>query len=288
MKIFELRRLNFQLAINVVLAYTGEKILHVSILPDQKELIEYFNALIRLDLFHKSSIGKYYLVKSLNFGNFYLRKPFSSDYKVYQQVFIDKEYLLLAQLIEKHCSGKSISILDGGANIGLTTIYLNHYLKDKKDIRYILVEPFEDNIESAKSNIGLKDIKHAFFEKAGIYNKKSFLRIDHEYRDKMEWSIKIVESNEPTDLHAIEINEIFKKYNLEQLDVLKLDIEGAEKFLFENEDYAHNFLKHVSIVAIELHFEEEENARIIGILENNQFKLQKYGEMYVGIKELLN
>lgn len=288
MKIFELRRLNFQLGVKVMVAYIGEKLLHVSMLPKQKELIEYFNALIRLDLFHKSSMEKYYLVKSINYGDFLLRKPFSSDYKVYQQVFVDKEYLMLAQLIEKHCPGKSIAILDGGANIGLTTIYLNHYLKNKKDVSYILVEPFDDNIESAKSNVRLKNIQHVYFEKAGIYNKKSFLRIDHGYRDKMEWSIQIVESNEPTNLKTVEINEIIKKYDLEQLDVLKLDIEGAEEFLFESEDYATSFLKHVSIVAIELHFDEEKNARILGILENNKFKLKRYGEMYVGAKELLN
>jgi FkbM family methyltransferase len=287
-KIFELRRLNFGLAVKVVLAYTGEKLLHVSMLSNQKELIEYFNALIRLDLFHKSDLGKHYLVKSADFGDFCFRKPFSSDYKVYQQVFVDKEYLLLAQLIEKHCPGKSIAVLDGGANIGLTTIYLNHYLKDKKDIRYILVEPFEDNLQVAQSNIGLKGIKQVFFEKAGIYNRKSFLRIDHDFRDKMEWSIQIVESSEPTSLNAIEINDIVKKYSLEHLDVLKLDIEGAERFLFEKEEYANEFLKNVSIIAIELHFDEEENAKILAILENNKFKLQKFGEMYVGVKEQLN
>jgi FkbM family methyltransferase len=287
-KIFELRRLNFGLSLKVIVAYAAEKLLRVSILSNQKELIEYFNALIRLDLFHKSSMGKYYLVKSLRFGDFYLRKPFSSDYKVYEQVFIDEEYSLLAQLIEKHCPERSLSVLDGGANIGLTTIFLNHILKDKKDISYILVEPFEDNLQVAKSNIGLKDIKQVFFEKAGIYNRKSFLRIDHEFRDKMEWSIQIVESNEPTDLNAIEINDIIKKYKLKHLDVLKLDIEGAERFLFEKEEYANEFLKYVSIVAIELHFNEEENAKILAILENNKFKLQKFGEMYVGAKEQLN
>jgi FkbM family methyltransferase len=287
-KIFELRRLNFGLSLKVVVAYIAEKLFRVSLLSNQKELIAYFNALIKLDLSHKSSVGKYYLVNSIQFGEFYLRKPFSSDYKVYEQVFIDKEYSLLAQLIEKHFPEKSLSVLDGGANIGLTTIFLNHLLKNKKDIRYILVEPFEDNLQLAQSNIGLKDIKQVFFEKAGIYNKKSFLRIDHEFRDKMEWSIQIVESSEPTNLNAIEINDIVKKYGLERLDVLKLDIEGAEKFLFEKEGYANDFLKHVSIVAIELHFDDQENAKILTILENNKFKLQKFGEMYVGIKEQLN
>jgi FkbM family methyltransferase len=287
-KIFELRRLNLGLSLKVVVAYTAEKLFRVSLLPNQKELIAYFNSLIKLDLFHKSAMGKYYLVKSAQFGDFYLRKPFSSDYKVYEQVFIDKEYSLLAQLIEKHLPKKSLSVLDGGANIGLTTIFLNHLLKDKRDIKYILVEPFEDNLQLAQSNIDLKNIKQVFFEKAGIYNKKSFLRIDHEFRDKMEWSIQIVESSEATNLHAIEINDIVKKYGLESLDVLKLDIEGAEKFLFEKEGYANDFLKNVSIVAIELHFDDQENAKILTILENNKFKLQKFGEMYVGIKEQLN
>jgi hypothetical protein len=94
-----------------------------------------------------------------------------------------------------------------------------------------------------------------------------------------------VESDKPTDLRSIEIKDIFNKYNLQQLDVLKLDIEGAEKFLFENTDYATSFLKRVSIIAIELHDEYDVAESILSVLANNNFDMHKYGEMHVGIKD---
>jgi hypothetical protein len=130
----------------------------------------------------------------------------------------------------------------------------------------------------------LQGIKGASFEKAGFYNKSCFLKIDQSFRDGMEWSIQIVESDKPTDLRSIEIKDIFNKYNLQQLDVLKPDIEGAEKFLFENADYATSFLKRVSIIAIELHDEYDVAESILSVLANNNFDMHKYGEMHVGIK----
>ena len=273
MKLLELRRLNFQLAIKVVFAYLGDKLFKRKLVNQQSEIISYFNALYNLDVFHKEDAGRYYLIESKQYGQFYLRKPFSSDYKVFQQIFIDKEYSLLADLVDKHCKGDVVTIIDGGANIGLTTIYMHHALKSRRMIKSILVEPFEDNIQLAEKNTRLQGIHGACFERAGFYNKPCFLKIDQGFRDGMEWSIQIVESEMPTDLRSIEINDIFRKYDLNQVDVLKLDIEGAEKFLFEDKDYASSFLSKILIIAIELHDEYRVAKNILSILESNHFEI---------------
>lgn len=287
MKISGVRRLNLQIFCKVLLAYIGDKLLRSSIIDGQKEIIAYFNALIRLDLYHKADAKTHYIAESRQYGQFYLRKPFSSDYKVFEQIFVVKEYLLLAELIERHCQNNEVFFIDGGANVGFATIFVQHYLKGKKKIKAILIEPFKDNIETARLNFQLRNIDNVYFEMAGLYNKSCYLRIDHGFRDGMEWSIQTTECNEPTELKAIQIKDLSEKYSLERIDVLKLDIEGAEKFLFEDENYASSFLKNVSIISIELHDEYNIASKILHTLEKNQFKLQKYGELHVGIKQHL-
>jgi FkbM family methyltransferase len=287
MKVFELRRLNVLLMMKVIAAYIGTKLLRVRLIDKQDELIAYFNHLAKLKIRHKKSIGKYFLVCSPEFGEFYLRKPYSSDYKVFEQVFLDKEYSHLAERIDQLCPADTITMIDGGGNIGLTTIFIHRFFKGRKVVRSIVVEPFEDNINLAKMNFEIQGMKSVYYEKAGLYNKKCYLKIDNKFRDEMEWSVQIVESPEKTDLESIEINEIFDKYNIQNLDVLKLDIEGAEAFLFKDEEYANEFLKKLKIIAIELHNEYNINEKVLCILKKNNFDLVKFGEMYIGTKQVM-
>jgi FkbM family methyltransferase len=287
MKLLELKRLNFSLACKVFLAYIGKKLLHVKLVGGQDELISYYNFLINSNARHLETVGKYNHVETAAYGSFYLRKPFSSDYKVFDQIFLKKEYSFLADAIKKYCPGPDINFLDGGANIGFTTIYINHHLQGIKKIKSVLIEPFADNIELARLNIESRKIDRTIFEKAGLHNKNCFLKLVKDFRDGMEWSIQIVESAEPTDLRSVELNEICSKYFNGKLNVLKLDIEGGEKFLFADEAYAASFLSKTDIIAIELHEEYVNIDKVVQILTQNNFTLHKYGEMHVGIKNHL-
>ena len=271
--------------IPVITAYFKDKLLRKKLTGNEKEAITYFRYLSKLKLSHKKTVGNYFLVESPRYGQFYLRNPFSSDYKVFKQIFRDKEYLEFAQLIDASCPGDTISMIDGGANIGLTTIYLNHFFKGRKKIKSILVEPFKENIESAKLNMNIQGIDGVSYEMAGLHNKKCFLKIERSHGDGMEWAIQIVESSEKTDLPSLEISEILDKYKLSTLDVLKLDIEGAERFLFEDDAYASEFLKKVKVFAIELHKEYFIEDKVLDILRRNNFEIKKYQHTYIGSRK---
>ena len=285
MKVFDLKRINAAMGAQVVAAYFNSKLLRRKLVGKQQEALFYFQYLSKLKIYHKKEVGDYFLVESPQYGQFYLRKPFSSDYKVFRQIFSDKEYLEFAKLIEQNCTSDTIWMIDGGANIGLTTIYLNHFFRGKKKIKSIMVEPFKENIESAKLNMEIQGIDGVYFERAGLHNKKCFLKIDHSYRDGMEWSIQIIETPEQTDLESIEIQEIIDKYQLPTVDVLKLDIEGAERFLFEDEAYASNFLKKVTVFAIELHKEYPVEDKVLDVLRRNNFEPKKYLHTYIAAKK---
>ena len=60
----------------------------------------------------------------------------------------------------------------------------------------------------------------------------------------------MVSKKEDADIDAITINDIISTYDLTRIDILKLDIEGAEIELFESNT---DWLEKVNCMVIELH-----------------------------------
>ena len=67
---------------------------------------------------------------------------------------------------------------------------------------------------------------------------------------------------------------------------MKIDIEGAERFIFDNNNDL-SFLKKTKIIAIEIHDEYNIREEIISILKENQFLLLESGELTIGINKSL-
>lgn len=67
----------------------------------------------------------------------------------------------------------------------------------------------------------------------GLFNKKAFFKIEDPFKATNSFVIKEVNPNENYDIESITIDEILTSKKIETIDVLKIDIEGAEKDLFE-------------------------------------------------------
>ena len=288
MKIFEMRRLGPGGAIDLIKSYVGEKLMHRELVGDQKKLIAYFNILVNYDLYHREDKGNYTVMHSAEHGDVAMRKPFCSDPTVYRQIYSDEEYGLLASLIRKHVSSGDVTMIDGGANIGLTSIYLQEKLRDTHRLLSVLVEPDSENVAMIKRNLLLQGIDHFHIEQAGLYNRSCFLSIVNDFRDGLEWSIQVVESEKPTELRAVEVAGLAVKYGWARIDVLKMDIEGAERFLLNDEDYARGFLQKVHILAVELHDEYVDRGKILSMLERIGFQLSVSGELHIGVNSHLS
>jgi FkbM family methyltransferase len=76
------------------------------------------------------------------------------------------------------------------------------------------------------------------------------------YRDGLEWSTQVREcrSGEVGDLDAIDISTVLERFGLEHVDVLKMDVEGAERTIFSR--IYKSWLDRVGCFVIELHDEE--------------------------------
>jgi FkbM family methyltransferase len=162
----------------------------------------------------------------------------TSDISVFNHVIRDREYDL--------DYGKVSTIIDCGANIGLTSVFLYNKYPNAK---IIAVEPESSNFELLKNNTA--HYKNIECVKKGIWHSSVHLEVLDNGHGKWGFTTKEVGSKTETSLDAISIDSIMDQYGLKVIDLLKIDIEGSEKELFEkNYD---KWLPKVKVLVIELH-----------------------------------
>jgi FkbM family methyltransferase len=173
----------------------------------------------------------------------------STDIDVFKHVFVLKEYEFLSKF-------KGIStIVDCGANVGFSSVYFLHQLMPK---RIIAIEPEYCNYKQLQKNLQPFQGKCQILNSA-IWSSSMFMEIkDYEFGDGRDWAkaVEPSEGNKPTGLKSLGMRDVQKILNGEEIDILKMDVEGAEKEIFSDRDL--DWLKSVKCIAIELHGKENE------------------------------
>lgn len=134
------------------------------------------------------------------------------------------------------------TVLDCGANIGLTTLL---FRKRFPSARIISVEPENSNFISLQKNT--KEDPNIFCVKAGIWRHDGHIQSLHEGTNVF----RVVDADGESSLKAISIPSIMKKYKLSEIDLLKMDVEGAEKEIFTQD--VEPWLPKVKVLLIEFH-----------------------------------
>lgn len=203
----------------------------------------------------------------------------SSDSDVFNQIIIEKEYEFVVELISKH-DIEVKTIVDAGANVGYTAIYLSHFFKN---MQLIALEPNETTFQRLKLNMDLNSLSHVTLHQKGLWNKDTFLKADNSFRDKQAWSFRLEETSDESKklFEVTSMNSLMKTHELESVDFLKIDVEGGEKEMF-NSDADLSWLNNVKVIAIEIHDEFECREDIETILKQ-QFNLFYSGELTIGI-----
>lgn len=136
-------------------------------------------------------------------------------------------------------------IVDAGANIGASTLYFRRRYPNAK---IIAIEPERSNFALLKQN--LSDYKGVILANYAIWPENTKLMISNPDAEKYAFQMK------ETDEHlgaidGVTIERLMEIWNLQQIDLLKIDIEGSEKMLFNKPDL--DWLKKVRVMIIELH-----------------------------------
>ncbi len=209
----------------------------------------------------------------------------TSDEDVFYQVFMQEEYSFALELIQKYLpQDKGLNLLDIGANIGLTSIYF----ANKCNINSIIaVEPDPDNFSQLEKNFINNGYKATLINKA-LWSSDTFLEFD-KIRDRRSWAISVKEATKRTDngTESITLKSIIEANDLERIDILKIDIEGAEKMLLDEISGFKKALLVTKMIAIELHDEFVSRIEFSDLLINEGFLLYSKGETLFGINKHL-
>lgn len=191
----------------------------------------------------------------------------TSDINVFYQVFVDENY--------NYSYAKEPNIiLDIGANVGYTAIY---YAKRFPKAQIYCLEPDLDNYNTLIKNIEkFPNIKAC---NGALYNKDIKLNIYDPGLGAWGLQISEIQNNTNKTVQAYSFKSLLKIWDLDNkiIDILKFDIEGSEKEIFETDT---DFLNNVELMIIETHdrFKPGTSQAIFNVMKDKDFILNVKGE----------
>ena len=163
----------------------------------------------------------------------------TTDHLAYAQVLLGREY-------EFDLPFSPRFIVDAGANIGMTSLYFAHRFPHAK---VIAVEAEASNFDVLARNVrpypSILPIHAALWSRDG---EISISELDITSGHGGEWAFSVHEGP-GVKVRAVTMPTLMKEMQIPSVDLLKIDIEGAEKEVFEACDWMGN----IQCLMIELH-----------------------------------
>lgn len=166
----------------------------------------------------------------------------SSDLAVYHQIYVLGQYGPLPGLDRLRC------IIDCGAYTGLSGAY---FLSRSPDAQLVAIEPDPANVALLRENLAPFGDRAAIHH-AAIWSEETTVDLaTTPYGDGREWSRQVVPAAPgATGIPGLEIGKLLSASGHSRIDLLKIDIEGAEAVIFA---HPPAWLALVDRIAIELH-----------------------------------
>jgi len=284
-KIFQLYRLNSANK-KLMLKYLLKRVLFQKTTEEERYLNEYYFHLISFNGFSKEDNPRDYVSHYPDLGvTIKIRKRPSSDMYVFSQIYKYLEYKPVVETFKKHFPNhQQLNFIDAGSNIGLTSVYFSKYFPGSN---FITIEPDAANFETMSYNLSTNAVEPVEKLNGGIWSTNTYLKIISDFRDKSDWSFRVEESAEPTNLKACSINYLMEKNNFQTIDILKIDVEGSEKEVLTSLKADVSYLAKTKCVAIEIHDEFNCREAIYEVLRQYNFEFFNSEELTIGINQSL-
>jgi FkbM family methyltransferase len=164
----------------------------------------------------------------------------TTDASVFEEIILNEEYL-----VERSLSPKVI--VDAGANIGLTSIYFaNKY----PEARIFSIEPEAGNFRMLVKNAA--PYPQITPIQAALWKDSTPLELSNPGDGNWGFQTRERGNSDSTTVSvpAITIDSLLKQFDLPSIDLLKVDIEGAEKEVFAD---SSGWIDRIGGIMVELH-----------------------------------
>lgn len=261
---------------------------------DNEKLIK-FIAKYFINLF-RFCIGRTeYLRLPILLGRAFIFNPYKKSIKVLKvnsnidittldHIFAQEQYNLRKWKQYKHLVkrnyGKKKYLLDLGANAGYSA---NYFSEQIPKIHIIAIEPEENNFKTAKIN--LSENKNVELLLGAIGGESGVALIKDDCSDSNSFQVNRTVASSENSIRIYSVGEIINNYEIENLFIVKIDIEGFEDDLFSANP---QWIDSTDIIIIELHdwllpFQNK-SANFIRAISNRNRDLVVDGENLISFK----
>lgn len=200
-----------------------------------------------------------------------------NSYPIFKEIFVEDFYNIKEVL--KKVPQKPL-IIDIGANIGLFEVLM---LSKRPEANILAYEPFEDNVQLLKNMMDdnpMYSDKVKVFQKAVTDKENEEINLYVKHSEGQSSIASIYEDFDPrnknvTSVTTTTLPAIMRENEIEALDILKMDCEGAEYPILYST--SKSILKKIKLILIEVHdLDEKQNnySSLSTFLCSNGFKIK--------------
>lgn len=162
----------------------------------------------------------------------------TTDVAAFEHVFLGDEYgFSLAQ--------PPATIVDAGANVGMSSVY---FALRYPSASVIAIEPEPSNFEVLRKNAKL--FSRIVPINAALWSHEGVVKIQD--GGGGHWGMRVADSIASSDanIKSITVETLLQQFSIDHIDLLKVDVEGAECEIFED---SSRWISHVNVICAELH-----------------------------------
>lgn len=194
-----------------------------------------------------------------------------------EAIFVNKEFYFKSKK-------ENPLILDCGSNIGISILFFK-CLYPK--CRIISFEPDKNTFSLLKKNIQFNNLQDVVLHNNAISNTEGIVNFYYDPNNPGDENMSIIKDRLFDEVEEVQ-SVLLSDYINNQIDFMKMDIEGAETMVFE-ELSKKNKIKFIKTMVIEYHHHikplDDQLSKILRILEDNGFGYQLQSRFMVHLKK---
>jgi FkbM family methyltransferase len=201
---------------------------------------------------------------------------------IYMELFRERHHGKLSSFLP---TNESV-IIDLGANEGYYVLKAKEFAPKSK---IIAVEPNPTAFRILKKNVEANKLKNVILMNKAVTPRNGKIKFEVVKGRSEVGATKVYEKFRKKGrlkkiiVDSITLESLCKKYKIDKIDLLKIDVEGSEVDILKS---SKNVLPKVERAIVEYHRAQRTKGRTIKLMINNNFKLLKiddqkyYGDLY--------